>query len=899
MPFRLPRIRASRPTTVLASAALLVIASAATLAQKPTTAGVFTDRAGRTHAWSVTSARALVWDGQPFVPVGGTFAPHYLAEGQTEANWERDAAALGILKSKGVLDVLIDPVLTAVDVPAAAWQRLIDHLDANGFRYGVLFGAGITTPLTGTVVKPSKYRQDDIRDGQGITWRDSDADLLRYYFVDAQDGTQVLHEGQARIRDGETTIPPNERFGNGTVGLFFPHKRLKAAAQGGLADIWSGYDAYRDRMLSTFSEVKFGPGLRFFLDPIGHPISLMGDDTDYIVPDSPAFRLEWEAWLTQHYFSLDDLMNAWGLQERLIKSYSQAARMIPLSSNNRGISFMLDPDTGKRMETRGGSASFWANLRDCRDGSLSFYMNATADLLKREVANVPVVYTRTHNHRIFTNQERGTGFDGLGMAAYGRGSALITGGAESVISQADASSRPMWCLVTESADTAGPAKDTLGIPSKQALFYDFDWLRNVGAKGFYVRGFQVLPEQAFPNYQILKAPEQLGWVKEYADKLGRGLSVADVRANTLLYPECAAGYVRSGPIGSGSVLWMPSLAEGKPLLWGNSYAGYTIKLPEGEQTVIWSLRGPRLTHIIVGDPRPVKITTPDGIPLQTGKPDLKRKAVEMVVPETPIVIRGNENEVFPAEAAEDAIGLLKGLVAQAETAKLPDAFSFRLKSDRAVNMYKLRDPRMAYAMAADAINGIVPSVQPYTWQEAERADSHSFSEIVPNPAASGEAYLTLNATARPGVAGYGAEYKFSVPADDSYAVWVACSPPGPQTSPFAWLVDTEQSHLSAEASVVGSAYLGNQFVWMNLGKAYLKKGAHTFTLRVTEPASNGTWQFSLDTILITRQAFTPSGTTRPSLLDSVQVPASKGKGDLFDFKPTPPSTGKTDKKEKK
>lgn len=879
-----------------ATALLFALSSSAAISQKTASSGVFTDRTGKNHVWSVSSSHSLVWDGQPYVPVGGTFAPHYLAEGQTESNWEKDAAGLETLKARGVLDLIIDPTISAADVPAPAWQRLVDHLDANGFRYGILFGAGVTTPLTGIVVKPSKYRQDDVRDGQGITYRDTDADLLRYFFVDAQDGTQILHEGQARVRGGEITIPPNERFGNGTVGLFYPHKRLKSARQGGLADVWAGYDAYRDRLLSVLTQVKFGQGLRFFLDPLGHPINLMGEDTDFIVPDSPAFRLEWEAWLTQHYFTLDDLMNAWFVTERTIKSYSQAARMIPLSSNNRGISFMLDPDTGKRLETRGGSANFWANLRDCRDTSLSFFMNATADLLKREIAGAPVVYTRTHNHRIFTNAERGTGFDGLGMAAYGRGSALVTSGAESVISQADSATRTMWCLVTESADTPGPAKDTLGIPSKQALFYDFDWLKNVGAKGFFVHGFQVLPEQVYPNFQILKSPEQIGWIKDYADKLGRGISVADVRANTLLYPECAAGYVRSGPIGSGTVLWMPSLAPGKSLLWGNSYAGYTITLPEGTQTVIWSLRGPRLTHLIVGDPRPVKITTADGVPIQTGKLDLKRKAVEVLVPDTPIVIRGNENEVFPAEAAEDAIGLLKGLVAQAEAAKLPDAFSFRLKSDRATNMYKLKDSRIAYAMAADAINGIVPSVQPYTWQEGERADSHTFSEIVPNPAASGEAYLNLNATSRPGVAGYGAEYKFTVPADDSYNVWVACSPPGPLTSPFAWLIDTDQSHLSGEASVVGSAYLGNQFVWMDMGRVYLKKGQHTYTLRVTEPAANGAYTFALDTILITRQPFTPSGITRPSLLGIVEVPPSKGKGDLFDFKPTPPAKVKKGKK---
>jgi hypothetical protein len=144
MPFRIPAARAS--AAAFAFALLTSLLAPAAGAQKLATGGVYTDRDGKAHVWSVTSSRALVWDGQPYVPVGGSFASHYLAEGQTEAHWEKDAAGLATLKSRGVLDILLDPTISAPDVPAAAWQRLIDHLDANGFHYGILFGAGITTP---------------------------------------------------------------------------------------------------------------------------------------------------------------------------------------------------------------------------------------------------------------------------------------------------------------------------------------------------------------------------------------------------------------------------------------------------------------------------------------------------------------------------------------------------------------------------------------------------------------------------------------------------------------------------------------------------------------------------------------------------------------------------------
>src|SRR5688572_31658697 len=107
--------------------------------QQPVTGGVFTDKSGVKHAWSVNSAHALTWDREPYIPVGGVFCPRYLADGQTESNWAADTQALETLKSKGMLDVLINPVVSAPQIPAAAWQKLLDHLDSNGFRYGISF----------------------------------------------------------------------------------------------------------------------------------------------------------------------------------------------------------------------------------------------------------------------------------------------------------------------------------------------------------------------------------------------------------------------------------------------------------------------------------------------------------------------------------------------------------------------------------------------------------------------------------------------------------------------------------------------------------------------------------------------------------------------------------------
>src|SRR5207302_1992968 len=106
-----------------------------------------------------------------------------------------------------------------------------------------------------------------------------------------------------------------------------------------------------------------------------------------------------------------------------------------------------------------------------------------------------------------------------------------------------------WLIVTETYDSAAAAKQQVGYASELALFQDLDWLRTIGAKGFFVRGFQVIPAGA-TAFQLLQKPEQLDWIKRYCDRVGREANVAVSQPRTLPFPESAAGIVQAGPIGS-------------------------------------------------------------------------------------------------------------------------------------------------------------------------------------------------------------------------------------------------------------------------------------------------------------------------------------------------------------
>ncbi|MEP6754866.1 MAG: hypothetical protein ABJA67_05150 [Chthonomonadales bacterium] len=826
-----------------------------------TNVGAYKDSLGKVHTWSISPAHSLVWDGSPYLPIGGVFVPRSLNAKPTEADWATDVEALSTLKAKGVIDIIVDPTVSAVDIPVSAWQRLIEQLDKDGFRYGITFGTGITTPLTGTVVKPTSYRMEEVRDGVELSWNVADADGGYYICVDGSDATQIQSEGAVRIRDGAATVLANTKA-SGTVAILYPHKIIRGTRDGTLPDVWSGFDRYRDRIFSLFHKVKFGDGLRFFLDPLTRRLAMTGE-TEYVFPDSPAFRLDWESYLTSHYTNIDDLMNAWGVGDRHITDFKMASRMIPLSASGRGVPFLLDMGTGKRNDYRGGDR-IWSDLRDCRNESLIYYMNSVSDFLKREIANVPVIYTRTQQHRMFTNQLRSGGFDGLGMVAYGRGSAIVTSGADSVYSQAEESVKPIWCFVSETMDTTGPSKSSLGYATRESMFYDLDWLKKIGAKGIFTYALQAPPEDAFKNYQLLKAPIQIDWLKEYADRSGRGV-VMDTRPNALPYPQEAAGIVHPGPIGKSGVWWMPSLTVGTVLNFGSSYAGYVLKSATGDMAVIWSLTGARKTHLIVPDAKKATVFTVDGLPIKA-KIDEKKKSLEFVMDDTPVVVKNIDDTVLPLEAVEDAVVALRTLVSAAEEMKVlqPDD---KFKYDNAADLLIHNNPKMALTITTNSLNKLVNLVLPYTWIEAERPEFHSLGEIVQNSAASGGGYINLNVQAGNGSARHSASYRFMVPADDTYTIWAAVSAGQAGNSPFSWNVDNSQLRSSTEGVTAGDPYLANQFHWINLGRAVLTRGVHSLGISITDVAlGTNRYVFSADAFLVTRSVFHPNGTAQPPLL---------------------------------
>lgn len=878
------------------------------------TEGNYKDSKGGKHPWQVNDAHSLVWDGVPYLPVGGAFAPHSFLSESDEA-WQEDIKTLQLLKTKSIHDLIIWPGKPIPEIKTASIQRLIDYLEANDFAYGLGFGKGITRHLTGFVVRPTVYRYYQAESFLTATWQVENTDGAVFALVDIDNQNQIARAAAIAVNSTIVTVPvETPKNGDRVYAQLYPHKFISnTAAEGGLPDLWSGFDEYRDRVLNVLGQVKFGRGLRFFHDPLAHRLSL-ADENDFLVPDSPAFRLEWEAYLAQNYTGVERIREAWSMSEGGpkdtnggLKTMADMARLIPLWEKTHGVPYFYDPQLGHFFRiNEAGKSNWWADFIGCRNSAIQYYMNTMADILKKQVAEVPVVYTWTDTQPIFLNKGTVGGYDGLSIVPRSHGSRLMARTIGPAYSQVEQNGRNLWCLATEMTDTNSasrllpksttntaafiPADSvpqasgsfSIGYASAAAMGSDIDTLRRGGFKGFYASGFQTNPDESAAGDWLTNVAS-LDWLHDYSLRIQKEAYAARFRPRILYFPENTPGPAEIGIIPNSTTLWLSSPLSGESLDWWPSYSGYSIGSSSTQtEIVLKSLQGRRETHFLLANPKTVQAFTPDGqqVPIKI----IAKNQITVMMDSTPIIFRGVEgNRLIPKEAAEDTLAQLEALYTIAFAKKISSIEFNRKVIDQVRQSISRVDFENAYVLALGALNDLTLKAQPYTWREGEQTSSvNTFDERARNTSASGGAFLTLSnhndPPARYGVYGYGAYYDLDIPRDGNYDVWISGSLPGPGVSPIIWHIDTPPDHSIAEPNPHGPLYLGERFGWMLLGKAKLTQGQHTLKIFVPERApATHKFNFSIDTIMVTQNIFSPNGAIRPVPVDAITLKTYKSK----------------------
>ena len=140
----------------------------------------------------------------------------------------------------------------------------------------------------------------------------------------------------------------------------------------------------------------------------------------------------------------------WGIKDKDLPDFATAARCLPLWSGGKGAPYLYDPVKKAPYQVLnhplGGHV--WDDLRQFRLESVRGYMNALAGVLKKGVADVPVVYGWSGRSALFSNTQTPGGFDGLSMTDTATGAYAFA--------QAEETPKTTWLIAAASGTSLPP-----------------------------------------------------------------------------------------------------------------------------------------------------------------------------------------------------------------------------------------------------------------------------------------------------------------------------------------------------------------------------------------------------------------------------------------------------------
>jgi hypothetical protein len=853
-----------------ALACLLLAASAflagAARAEKGVNEGVYQDRDGGQHRWSIERSHLLVWDGKPYAPAGVVFRSAYLREPNAAA-LRKDQEELDRLRSAGIQDIWIDSD-GLLQNGVEQTQALIDAVESRGFRYGLRVGDHFREPLVGfsPLLSPVQVPVSRLQSGAFETWEVPAPGSRRVLYTlvqssrDQRTQQYPVASGEA-IVEGETARIEvqlkNSRFLGQSRGLLHvvPEIQVEPEELGSFGDLWAGMEDYAGRLRRHLQAVKFGPGLRFILDPF-----VAGDGTvgreDQVFPSSDSFRQAFRDWMAKRT-GVHTVNTSWRLNDtRRLQSLDEAARLVPTWPRNDppdGDGWLLDPVDRVAYRCIPRQCSIWTDLDNFRADTLKRWMNVTAVSIKQDGPGVPVLFTWAAYHPIFNNSPSPLGYDGLGAHLYGAAAGIARETAAYALAQAEESDRNTWLIAARLAGPAGPGGEGTALSEGNAARSLWQAIREVGFRGAYFD-----PEQT-PNAASLAKGLESTLASE-TEELRKPVPVC-------FFPTVMATADRVTRLPNG-VWWIPSGAPARMLRYGDSILGYEMTRPLGGEhpvqkgTVLWSTVGKQEVTFYVDRFARVALYDSAGTALEV-KP--KKNALKVVLSESPIVAAGVDVEaIFPLELAAAQLRTFAELLQQAEAQK-EDVASMRVIYDQARKNLAVSNAAAVYNSISPYVDMLREALMPFLWLEGERPVNHNLSGVSFQAGASAGTYLKLDRGDPPVTGVYRALYAFDIRRDASYEIWVAGRVPGrPGVSSLVWQIDDEPAVPVSRAEAVGPDYAGGM-AWFSLGRVTLRAGRHELILAVPHRADGPHGRFSagFDAVVLSRGPFRPNGSEKP------------------------------------
>lgn len=842
-----------RPVRIALGAAALLCAAAFAFADKGRSEGSFVDAAGKAHRWQVTRSHALLWDGTLYAPAGTVFHSRFLAQ-PSDAAFAEDKDQLKRLREAGIQDVWVDPGRGLLGCEAAQTQRLVHLLEEQGFRYGLAVQDRASEPLIGYApqMDANAVPEAVLKAGGQLQWttKAPGARRVHWALVDPEQDL-VFATGKTDVESGLATLKidlKKSKLGGRDKALLYvvPERPVAAEDAGSFADLWRGTAAYQKQLVAYMRSVKFGPGLRFIINPLDTGDGLVGAEGG-MFPSSAEFRADFSDWLKRRT-SINDINIRWAMTSTHIHSLEVAGRLVPTWPRDdppEKEGWLIDPVEQAAYQVVPRRCRIWDDYQTFRTDSLKRTMNQVASAIKSAGPNVPVIYSWNGFQPLWSNQQAVAGYDGIAPTLDASGNRLLKS-AGAALSQAEQSSMSWWLVAgrLRLPETGG----------RSSLSEQWSLLRDAGFKGFFID-----PASGDPTADALAGAAEL------RESMALDQDLPTYLPKVCFYPAFIPNAGRTARLPNG-VWWLPSMQNARQMRLGSRIQGYDIDYPFGEErgdipsaTVLWSPTGKVETSFQLTLANQLTIRDSSG---KEAKVKPKNGKVFLTLTDTPVVLQGLDPfKLFPQEVAQESLDELDALLTEAEAQQMDTRAVRGIYSD-AKAMLSPASAAQVNQLISTPIAGMRRLLSPYQWVEGERPLEHNFSGQAFLDGTSEGRYLVLDRQRAATSGLYTARYVLNLMRDATYDVWIAGRVPGRAgTSAIQWAVDSQPLQDADQVEVSGGEYAPG-IAWYRVGQATLEKGRHVVTIAV-QPVKGVRSVFGIDALVLAREPFQPKGIEPP------------------------------------
>lgn len=505
---------------------------------KPLSYGKYSpQKTGNTHFWYVNQNHALIWDGEPYIPIGGMYCSNYVLgfdinnpQGN-KTRWDEEIARLEEFKKQGIKHVYINSNRYLENFPGWAWETYFDLLEQYDIKYGLQIGTGIKESEYYAVRSNVEKLEANASDSGVVTLEKAVTYTLGsiiesscvYVVIDSETGEPVdSGEGSAAIAEsGNMLYSANINVPKkGSYKVYFT-PRVKTSSNN-IVDPFCN----KEKLIKSYTDFAnaymAGDNFRDFIDILANETGFT-NWVEGIRLDGKDAHGAYVKWLTEKYKTVDAVNEAWAMKDK-IPDMDTAADLMPVyTDTEKQIMYCEDITTHKIYISDAHYGLLWDDYIDFRESTWAELNNEMSDIIKSTPnTNVPVVIKHISILEDY-NVQKNTygGVDGLGGEIYGDFD-TATAKRTYPYSEVEQSAKTMWFVITECNTEENMVLKTNEGPvvyeSEEYMHQFFDDHMNDGAKGIY--DFLVFGNffSTLPVYSYHSKPEAYTWSKNYREK---------------------------------------------------------------------------------------------------------------------------------------------------------------------------------------------------------------------------------------------------------------------------------------------------------------------------------------------------------------------------------------------